>query len=353
MTYDLVKEIKENKQKRLSGEITCLPFKLPRLDKVHPGLIRSHFYCFAAASSVGKTTVVKKLCVWDAVDTFIKQGIKGKVLYFALEETKSDFVGTLASYLLERQTSIRSNKIEFNSFIEPLSDATESALERLEPLINQYLEYIEVFDDITNTFGIHKEVRDFAATRGKFFKKGVRVEPDAGYDLYVPDDKDEFIIVIVDHISELDPQKDEKDLSEAMTSMSKYARMQWAKKYNYVPVFVQQFAQESENLEHKKMNSLFPTMNSLGDNKRVARAYTDLFALFDPSRSDLKTWDNYNVENLGGYYRSLGVLKSRYSKRGIRVSLFMDGKTGRTETLPYSGEVEKLENYYRLAQEYG
>lgn len=353
MTYDILGEIKENKKKKLNGEMTCLPFKLPRLNKVHPGLIRSHFYCFAAASSVGKTTIVKKLCVWDAVETFINQGIKGKILYFALEETKSDFVGTLTSYLLEKLHSIRSNKIEFNSFIEPLSDSTEKAIEKIEPLIKQYLSYIEVFDDITNSFGIHKEVRDFAASRGSFFKKGIRVEPETTYDSYVANDKNEFILVIVDHIGELDPQKDEKDLSEAMTNLSKHARMKWAKKYNYVPVFVQQFAQESENLEHKKMNSLFPTMNSLGDNKRVARAYTDLFALFDPSRSDLKTWDNYNVEQLGGYYRSLGVLKSRYSKRGIRVSLFMDGKTGRTDTLPYSGEIEKLENYYRLAQDYG
>ena len=50
---EVIKQLKDNKQKRLKGEIIAIPwYKLPRLSKVLPGIVKENYTLVTANQKV-------------------------------------------------------------------------------------------------------------------------------------------------------------------------------------------------------------------------------------------------------------------------------------------------------------
>lgn len=344
-------KIEKRREEFLSGRLNSIPFRIHRLNRFIPGIIRGSVDCVTANTNIGKTTLTKKLYVFDAIRFALQNDINLKILYFGLEESLIEFQWSLYSYVAYGLSNgmIRYDMMDFEHYYTPLDgdnpeDFTIPAEDiqkikdlRVDEEVQKWMNYVQYYENVYNSYGIYKEVRTVAGQRGTFYKDGRPVPPDLlenGWDEYRPDDSDEFVVVITDHVGELHEQKDEGSLREAIRKLVNFGRHYITKKFNYTFISVHQQFAEQEDLDHFKSRYMKPTMQGLGDNKTVGRSYMRTIGLFDPYRYGIKTYAGYRLDDFTDYSRFLNFPKNRHGKLVQEVGLFFDGKTGHIETLP-------------------
>lgn len=351
----MIDKIVTNRQDYLNGKLKCIPFNLERLNKIVPGIIKGSLDCITANTSVGKTQITKKLYVYDAIKFAIENNIDLKILYFGLEESEEEFDYALLSYLVFTNLRIRSNITDFNSFIEAYP---EEYIEKIQnsnvpDLFKQYKSYVIFYESVYNSWGIYLTIRNFAKTRGKFYQNDTLLTEESfanstnpAYTKYVPNNPDEFVICIIDHVSELVLQKDEAKLKDAIDNLVRHMRLYVTKliKYNVLCVHQQDSSQES--VENKKENYMKPKAQGLGDSKTAGRAYVNIYGLFDPKRYGMATYKSYDLNRLNNNFRVLNIIKQRYGTVGEEVPLLFDGKVTHIKTLPKADDYKNLETVY-------
>lgn len=301
---------KENKRRLETGGINCIPFKhhLPRLSQAVPGIMKEQFYCITSFSNVGKTPLAKFLFVKIPFYYFLK-GYDIKILYFALEESREQFLDSLIAAELN-ELGIAIDTDQLNSISNPIDNNTLTKVEQLEGLFTKLDKCLTVISHLKTPSEIYNYILKFAKTRGKFLLDG---EPATDkFDEYVPNNPNEFCIVVIDHINEMtDGNKDKRIVLEDHNSnmMNVYTLLK------YIPCNVHQQAAEGENEKYSHFTKNEPSLTTLGDNKALQRQYTLVFGLSVPQRYGRIDLPEYkiklNTDLLLDYFRGLTILKNR------------------------------------------
>lgn len=364
---DTVASIEKNKKNSEEGRANCIPFsKYKRLSQKLPGIIQGTNWNISANSGAGKTQFTKATFVLEPFQWIKKhpeKGIKLKVIYFALEESKQEFVYSMISNKLKEKFDIMIDPLELASMYEDdcVTDDVMEAIKSLKDYFIEFFETIDIVDSISNPYGIYKYIRwysrehgthyyynfkedkkkEFAiteiefgkldeATSGKNTPNPIYGKDAFAYSHYVPNDPNEYVICIVDHVSLLHPENG-NTLHQAMNDMSaKYGRKQITKHFNYIFVEVQQQNAATEqnvytNAGDKIIEKLKPSLAGLADNKLTARNAHVCLGLFAPIRYDIAEYKGYNIKRLQDQYRSLIVMKNRIGRGNIEVPLFFNG----------------------------
>lgn len=368
-----LKKIIQNKQIKETGGYNCIPFPFDRLNNYVPGIIKGVQYIITANSGVGKTQLAKYLFV-NTPYKFVKEhpesGIKLKILYFALEESKEEFMYTLISNRLKEvyNISISVNRLQsFNG--DALTNDEINKIANCKDYFKELGESLEVIDGISNPTGIYKYVRNYSRQNGTHYYYNYKTDKDKlnpiteteylklennnnyAYSHYTPHNENEYVIVICDHLSLLQTENGTASLHEAMTKMSaEYARKQITKHFKYIFVGVQQQSADKEKLQFTNAGAnieqkLEPSLDALGDNKLTQRDALVVFGLFAPIRYGIKHHLGYNLDKLGDSFRSLIILKNRVGRPNLRLPLYFDGETNRFEELPKTMTQNDYEKY--------
>lgn len=336
-------KIRENRAKFLAGQIKVIPCTIERFNKKFHGIRKGDYICFTGGTSSGKTTITKKMAVFDAIEYAIEKQWDLKILYFGLEETKEEFEYSVKSYLLRKLHNLRYNILDFEFITGDMPEEDLDKTDEIEPIFQQWMSYVNYYDNVYNPYGIYSKIKEFAESRGKFTKSN----PDhSHWDTYEPDNPEEFILTIVDHIGLLTTE--EKHLNKidaAMKDMSFYLRQYVSKKFNYTAISVQQQMAENENLEHIQAGRWMPTLNGFGENKRVARDYLTVVGIGNPKRYGVKSFGNYNgLIEYDGFLRFLVVLKQRYGECDDIIGIMFDGKCNWIKEAPNPTDTLALNN---------
>lgn len=280
-----------------------------------------------------------------------------KILYFALEESEEQFDYTLYSALAHQQANVRLNIRDFESFTSPLEPKYLDILEKqhVDDLFEQYKSYITVYDSIYNSFGIYDTIREFAFSRGKIYMNGELAKDKQHWNSYVPDNENEFVIAIIDHLGEMHPDSKEGTIFNAMDNVTRYLRHYVTKRFDYNVLAIHQQAAAQEDLEHKKENYTRASLNGLGDFKLAGRRYMNVLGVNDPSRYGYTTYPNengYNVPMLSSYFRTINIVKQRYGPVNKEIGIFFDGKTGYIKELPLPDDTANMLRVYEKVKEY-
>lgn len=366
--------IRKNKDIKDQGKFNSIPFGLKSLDKHVPGIMKGLQYIVTANSGVGKTQLTKFLFV-NQPYKFIKQhpelGIKLKILYFALEESKEEFMLTLISNRLKEEYKISVGVMQLRSMGDlRLSDDILSKIEECQEYFEELEKSIEVIDSISNPFGIYKYVRSYASKNGKHhyrphvFKNtredGTEYEEQGTiYSHYEPTDPNEFVIVVVDHISLLSVERGgtSETLHGAMGTFSaEYGRKNITKHFSYCLAIVQQQAADKEKQQYTQTglsieSKLEPSLDGLGDNKLTQRDALIVLGLFAPERYGIERHLGYDIKILQDYYRCMTILKNRIGTPNLKLPLLFNGQTNTFTELP-KPEATELKNIYTLVKSY-
>lgn len=360
MFHSTLDSIRRSAERIDNNEVNNIPFStLPTLNKHVPGIIKGMYYIVTASSGVGKTQFTKRFFVLEPymyMKAHPEKNIKLKILYFALEESKEEFMLGLISNRLYTEYGVEISVLDLQSFDTRIDPQIVKLIEECEEYFSDFEKSVEVIDNIYNPTGIYKYVQNYADANGSKQYKTIDIDGKETkvFSHYEPNDPNEFVIVITDHISLLQEERDPTThmvLNKHQT-ISKwsadYCRKQISKHYKYAVVNVQQQVADKEKQEFYRgvsiESKLEPSLDGLADNKLTQRDALVIIGLFAPDRYEINKHLGYDVKILKDNYRSIKILKNRLGRPNLKKGLYFDGKVNDFKELPNkeSNEIQKL-----------
>lgn len=212
--------------------------------------------------------------------------------------------------------------------------------ERYQKYIRKFKETVTYIDSERNPTGINKYCRNFALSRGKFHFKKIIVKNELGLeeekeiiDYYEPDDKDEYVLVILDNYSNL-MQESGMNKMQTIEKMSKYFITQ-RDQFNFNITAIQHQAQAQEGIENQKLNKMMPSSDGLADCKTTTRDVNLILGLYNPFKYGLKDYEGYDITRFRNNIRFMQVIEDRDNGAAGQVCpLFFDGAVSVFNELP-------------------
>jgi len=311
----------------LSGVANCLPMPFEKLSKKIAGFNRGLNCCISASSGVGKTTLSKFLLI-SFVDWAIKNKIQLYIRMYLLEESIETFESTILMHKLFKLESERISLDDFNSNVKPLSEKTLEKLKKIEETyMVEFRKYVTCIDTMSRPTEIFMDAKSAIQEHGKVVKE-INEKSGKEYEKeFIPNNPNAFHVIFLDNLNEFDSEEG-LDLSAMMKRWSNYALKDLCKRYNYTIFNIHQQNAQQESVDNLKANRLTPSLNGLGDNKLVGRAYRLCLGLFSAYRQNQAKWNEHIITGENGYedfYRSLNVFKNNFGVSGIEDNLYFDG----------------------------
>lgn len=346
--------LKDNKQRRLQGDAIAIPWSLPRLSGVLPGIEKSRYNLVSASPKAGKTMLADYLYVYQPIEWKIANpdsNITPKIFYFSLEVSTDAKIKAAMCYRLFKQHNIvispqRLSSV-FGGYI--LDDEVEGIISSAEfkEWFEKFESMVTFYENIRNPYGIYKVIKDYAEhpdnghyeeklmnwqnKDGTYTKKKVKGR-------YVAHNPDEYVIVIVDHISLLQPEKD-KNLHQSIGQFSSDFCLQMRDKWGYIPTIVQQQSADSSRAQFNYkgdtvLEKIKPDQEGLADNKYTARDVDLMISLFNPARYNLDKYNNINLKQIGDNHREFVINLNRNGESNAAIQLFFLGASSYFSELP-------------------
>lgn len=350
--YDGIKDAKERKDK---GEYNSILPPFPRLAEKYPGWVKGRLNLITASSGIGKTKFTKFFAV-ESVVKFMEANpyLSFKMFYFALEESKEEFWLSVLSILLRQKygiTASTSNLRSLGTYV--VSQEILDKIKECKEIVDGWSSKITVIDDVSNEFGIYKEVRTYfqrpevgeeiktKMASGEEFVSGYKYKDDR-----------HWVFVVTDHISLLSINKGQT-LHDTMGHFSKeYCLKGLCKRYKAVVINIQQQSASKEAMEFNFKGDtieqkLEPSLDGLANNKEIQRDVDLCIGIFAPNRYSIKEHRKYDITIMKDWYRSIIFLKDRhFGLAGSYIGLYFDGATNEFRELPKADDKEKLQKVY-------
>lgn len=354
------KNLQDRRERILSGKINCIPWGLPRFERESPGIEQGKSYLITANSKVGKSQITDSLFLYNTVKQVVDNNldIRLKIYYFTLEMTAEQKMLAAFSNILYEKENIRISPKDLRStkYDNVLSDETLKLITKYESYFKKIEEIVEFIDSVRTPYGIYNTVRDYALSHGTIFKRRIETKPGEFIeveDYYEADDPDEYVIVIVDHISLISTMKNPETgqpmtLQESISKLSSDYLLKLRNRFKYIPVVVQQQMASQESVENKKYNKLKPSMDGLGEVKTTQRDFDTIFGLFSPYRHEIPEYMNYDVTYFRDNLRFLEILGGREGGGGSICPLYFDGAVNYFQELPLPKDKEGMNKVYKF-----
>jgi len=355
MLYDhVLKELEENKRRRVVGDVIAIPWSLPRLSEVLPGIEQGRYVLISASPKAGKSQLTDFLFVYQPVEwiTRVKNtDITLKIFYFSLEVSKRTKMKAAICYKLfvDHGILLSPQKLSsiFHNYI--LNDEIEKIIkgDDFRSWFNKFESIVTYYDSIRSPFGIFNVVKSYAEdpANGEYTYKTISWQQEDGTyiqrcvrDRYVPKRPREFVIVIVDHVGLLQTSGDET-LHQAIGRFSSEYCLEMRDRWNYCPVIVQQqTADSSRALFNYRGDTIIdkvrPDPEGLADNKYTARDVDLMLSLFYPARYNIDKYEDIDLTILGDNHRELTINLNRNGISNASIQLFFLGSSSFFSELP-------------------
>lgn len=389
---DELKRLKEDKEKGIFSGIPLWE-GFPTLAENIPSLDKGQLIMNVAASGVGKSMITRHkdiIVPWLYVKSHPELNIDLRFIIFLLEDDKNRFTDYIISELLylKYRVAISPKRLR-SSYKDPLSDDVMKKIESIQPAIDDLLGRCDIQDSIYNGYGCYKycrlkseewgthyysnmlggnqiitkyEYNDLQKLDEKYKESSLQeiiqkysLDPMKykdfwKYSHYIPKDPNQHVVVIIDNINCLVPDKHEVTLKEAMDNfMYNYGRKNITKHFNWSLVAVQQNVGGAEEMSFNFkgdsiIEKLIPNLSMLGDSKLTQRSAHLIFALWDPSRYGIEEFMGYDITKLKDNARFLFVLKNNDGKSNMVVPCVFIGESSYFKELPKPNELNL--NFY-------
>lgn len=351
----VLENAKERREKILSGKVNCIPspFKTFRYD--FPGVELGTYYLVSGGAKSSKSKITNFLFLFNSIlyAYHHPELVRLKVFYALLEEKAENITGKFICYLLYILSG-KKIRIDIKTFKSVDEDRILSPeiLELLGTLeyqsILKFFEEHVVFIPDRNPTGVYHTLEKYAEANGTIHRKRVEGYEKEIFDYYEPNDPDEYVLCIIDHISLISCERN-MDLRNSIKKLSEYLKIV-RNKYNYIPVVVQQQNSESLSLEAFKANKIRPTQKGLADSQDPGKDCDVMLGITSPFSWELKEYLKYDITKLRGYCKFLEIVLGRDGESNAILGMYFDGATGFYAPLPKYDNIPELNKVYKLIQ---
>lgn len=351
----VLENAKERREKILSGKVNCIPspFKTFRYD--FPGVELGTYYLVSGGAKSSKSKITNFLFLFNSIlyAYHHPELVRLKVFYALLEEKAENITGKFICYLLYI-LSDKKIRIDIKTFksVDEGRVLSSDILELLGTLeyqsILKFFEEHVVFIPDRNPTGVYHTLEKYAEANGTIHRKRVEGYEKEIFDYYEPNDPDEYVLCIIDHISLISCERS-MDLRNSIKKLSEYLKIV-RNKYNYIPVVVQQQNSESLSLEAFKANKIRPTQKGLADSQDPGKDCDVMLGITSPFSWELKEYLKYDITKLRGYCKFLEIVLGRDGESNAILGMYFDGATGYYAPLPKYDNISELNKVYQLIQ---
>lgn len=199
--------LKERRERLISGKINTIPWNLPRFEDYSPGIEKGKYYIITGQTKSGKSQLCDHMFVYNAFRQIKENNlpVKLRIKYFSLEMSEEEKMTQMISNLLFIKTGMKLiiSPTNLRSTRKIVDSEIIKQIEEHREYIEEFLSCVEYITNIRNPFGIFNHMRDYALKNGIQYKKTVNygngdIEVDSHY---IENDPEEYVICIVDHAS--------------------------------------------------------------------------------------------------------------------------------------------------------
>lgn len=346
----VIDSLKNNRDKRLRGDLIAIPWSLTRLSRLLPGVEKGQYVIVSASPKSGKSQLTDFLYVIEPIEWYManKPKMKLKIIYFSLEMSREAKILQAISYKLNKSYNISISpqylRSTFGGYVlnENILGVIQSR--PFQEWLARFESIVTYVDDVRSPDRIHAFVKGFAEKHGKYIMEGENI---VGYQ---PNDSEEHIIIITDHLSLLSPDSGET-LHNAMYKYSAYHCLEFRDRFNYTVVNVhqqsasssmQQFTSRGDSILEK----IKPSPDGLADMKLSARDCSLMISLFNPASYNIEEYNGIDLKRLGPWHRELFINLNRNGLSNASIQLYFNGAVNEFMELPR----EMDETTYNLIQ---
>ena len=351
--------IETKRERILNGKINCIPWGLPRFEEESPGIEQGKYFLVTANSKVGKTQIADHLFLYNSVRQIIDNNldIRLKIFYFTLEMSAEQKMLACFSNILYVKEGIRISPTDLKSTKADkiLSEDVLNIIKKYQPYFDKIEEVVEFIDSVRHPFGIYNLARKYALANGTIHNKKILIDGEVTEveDYYEPNDPDEYVMILIDHISLIASEKRngvQLNLHESISILSSDYLIKLRNRFKYIPIVIQQQSQAQESIENKKFNKLKPSLDGLGDNKLTQRDADVILGLFSPFRHEIPEYYGYDIMIFKDNIRFLEIIGGRDGGAGTTCPLYFDGAVNYFKELPLPENKETIKKVYNLLQ---
>lgn len=362
----VVSNIKKNIEVRESGKAISIPFyRMPKLSKVLPGIMRKRSYLYTAGSKEGKTQLCDFLHVYQAIEWLMENpnsGLSTKIIYFSLELSKESKIAQAMCYRLftHYNIMISPDHLEsvFNGYTldRKILDIIES--EEFSIWFKYFESCVDFVDHIKHPTGMNIYVDQYAKNNGKFVYKEIDwQDKDGNYvkkkviDHYEADNPDEIVQIMVDHYGLLAEKG--HTLYESIKMLSSNFQIRWRDLYKYTPVSVQQQSADSLTMQFNSrggniLERVKPSPEGLANCKDVRQDINLMIGIFSPYKYKEDEYEDWDLTRLRDNHREISILMNRNGKANASVQVYFQGACNFFRELP----TEESEKAYLFAEKF-
>lgn len=361
---DVLKKLKYNKQRRLKGDLISIPwFKLPKLNKVLPGIMQSQLIVISANQKVGKTQLADFLYLYQPIQWLYENrdsNIDVDILYFSLEMRKEAKIMQAMSFRIYDKYGISISPQKLQSVFEDyiLDDKIEEIIEAESDWFEFFQSKVTFIDTIRNPYGIYLTAKKKFLEDGHYvYKEGDVVNYNTGeatkgkiIDRYIPNNPDKFRIIMTDTVNLLNTEKEDSgSLYSAIGRFSSKYCLNLRDRFGATVVNIQQQMPTSEeeqfNFGKSVINKVKPSAAKLGDNKSTARDCDIMLSLFDPARYNTTTYKGLDLTEMEGTHRELYINLNRHGMSSASIQLIFNGASNHFEEIDTK---DLMSVYYKI-----
>jgi len=345
----LFTDFQEAVERGKEGKNAGLPMgDLDKLLAIVPNIQQRTYYLIAGEPGGGKSAFALNSFLYNPFSLLRISNpnkLSFKVFMWALEIPKIDII-----------TKAVCRKLYFkHKYVVDVNHVLSKGKNRItEEVYKDAMElsyYYEELEEIFNIFppenptGINKTMMKYAEDNGEIIYKhytdrdGVQRK---AFDKYIPNNPDEYIIIIIDHVGLLRKEQGFND-KQVIDKMSEYM-VDLRNSFGYIPVMVQQISRAMSSADRFKLKRVEPQLSDLKGTANTQEDANIIFSLFAPSRYDIEEHRDYDVTKLLDRYRWLSVLKNRDGEADVGLGLNFVGEVGAFKELP-APNILKLSGY--------
>lgn len=365
--------------KGIKGEAIWIPVPYTRLRNTL-GLTKKTYTIVGGDPGTGKSSFVDTSYILGSYAWMLNNSdspVKPHIILRSMERSKEYRIAKWVCKRMFQQygilldvNTIFGRHTEDNRITKDIREKIESCREYFDKM----QEYVTIIDGSSNPTGVFKDFLDYALKNGTLYindpDKGLKIAvyhpkdkkvkwkvipkdrfpedevfPERYEKTYIPDDEEELVIPIVDHIGEYSNEKGNTDKQNLDVAGSYTLRLRDT--YGWSPIDVVQFNRNLSDQRRRQGSSLRPEeQDFMGSSTMYQRADVAL-ALFNPHKYNISQHLGYNVQsfiNTYGYnrFRTLWILKNTYGNADVGTGMAFYGEIGHYTQIPRSNEMDNV-----------
>ena len=336
-------DVLANIHKGQEGLNKGLPMGFDRLIQYIPGVQQGTYYLVGGETGSGKTAFTDDAFLYNPYDWFKSHkdsGVDLKVFYWSLEIDKQ----IKMTKAVCRKLYLDYNMVTDINYVlsrgkNRISGEVYEAVCGVRDYFEEMEDVLTIIDGSSHPTAINKFMMAHAESYGNILTKKVNNgrEDIKIFDKYIPNNPNQYVLIIIDHIS-LMKREQGFNVKSNIDKMSEYL-ISLRNNFGYSPVVVQQLNRSNTQTDRFKLDMVEPKLSDFKDSGNTQQDANVIMSLFSPRRHELADFRGYDIKKLKDRFRSISILKNRDGGSDVRIGLQFVGEVGYFQEIPKASEM--------------